>query len=307
MIPQDQFKKVADETLGGLVAGPAIFNRAKMQAAAGKQPARRNIPRRVMAMAMSLVLLVSLGALVIPQLTKPAIPVVDTLQSGSGQEGIFRTTADLPRGSLVLSTEEKPAYKGIWERGSGANFPLIRVEGRFYRMLTHPQDVQALQGASLGQVAVFTDEPDLDTGSAILSNVAAMNAEVFAVSGMPKAAVIAARVNDRLRLFQRVSYAGNALLGSESIRDVIPAGATTLQLSDVGTLSDPAAVNRLMDLLLSQSSYQGSGSRSGKQALLIQYANGVVLQLAVRGDSLMGSGTWANPAFFEAFSEAVQQ
>lgn len=306
MIRGDQFKQVADEALGGLKAGPAILNRAKMQVAAGQQPKRRHSLRQVMALAMSLVLLVSLGALVIPQFNKPAIPVVDTLRSGGDEATVFRTTADIPRGSLVLSTEEKPAYKGIWERGAGANFPLLRVDGRFYRMLSHPQDVSALTGASLGQVAVFTDEPDLDTGTALLSNVAAMNAGVYSVSGMPAAAAVAAEVNGRLRLFQRVAYAGSALLGSESIRDLIPQGAVTLQLSDVGTVTEPGAVSRLMDILLSQSSYQGSGSRSGKQALLIQYDNGIVLQLAVSGDSLMGSGTWANPAFFEAFSGAVQ-
>lgn len=306
MIRGDQFKQVADEALGGLKAGPAILNRAKMQVAAGQQPRRGHSLRQVMALAMSLVLLVSLGALVIPQFNKPAIPVVDTLRSGGDEATVFRTTADIPRGSLVLSTEEKPAYKGIWERGAGANFPLLRVDGRFYRMLSHPQDVSALTGASLGQVAVFTDEPDLDTGTALLSNVAAMNAGVYSVSGMPAAAAVAAEVNGRLRLFQRVAYAGSALLGSESIRDLIPQGAVTLQLSDVGTVTEPGAVSRLMDILLSQSSYQGSGSRSGKQALLIQYDNGIVLQLAVSGDSLMGSGTWANPAFFEAFSGAVQ-
>lgn len=306
MIRGDQFKQVADEALGGLKAGPAILNRAKMQVAAGQQPKRRHSLRQVMALTMSLVLLVSLGALVIPQFNKPAIPVVDTLRSGGDEATVFRTTADIPRGSLVLSTEEKPAYKGIWERGAGANFPLLRVDGRFYRMLTHPQDVSALTGASLGQVAVFTDEPDLDTGTALLSNVAAMNAGVYSVSGMPAAAAVAAEVNGRLRLFQRVAYAGSALLGNESIRDLIPQGAVTLQLSDVGTVTEPGAVSRLMDILLSQSSYQGSGSRSGKQALLIQYDNGIVLQLAVSGDSLMGSGTWANPAFFEAFSGAVQ-
>ena len=33
MIKPDQFKRVADETLGGLMAGPDLLNRARMQAA----------------------------------------------------------------------------------------------------------------------------------------------------------------------------------------------------------------------------------------------------------------------------------
>ena len=306
MIKPDQFKRVADETLGGLTAGPDLLNRARMQAARNAaQPLqqKRKAMTRALAMAMSLVLVIGVAALVVPQLTKPAIPVVPTMASGDASLDNAQTSADLPRGSLVLSKEPAPRYQGVWERGAGANFPLVRVDGRFYRMLTHPQDVSALKGGELGQVAVFTDEPALDDSTSLLSNVAAMNAPVYAISGMGKA-VVAAEVNGQVRLFQRAAFAGSALQGSESIKDVIPAGAKALQLSDVGTVEDPALVSKLMDILY-QSSYQGSRSGGGKQALLIQYGNGIVLQLAVDGDSLSSAGTWVNPDFFEAFQAAI--
>ncbi|NLX83844.1 MAG: hypothetical protein GXZ04_08570 [Clostridiales bacterium] len=308
MIKPDQFKRVADETLGGLVAGPDLLARARMQAVQNAQPQqqRKMGLRRALAMAMSLVMVIGTAALLVPQLRKPAIPIVSTMTSGETSLDNALRSADLPRGSLVLSKEPSPSYLGVWERGSGANFPLVRVNGRFYRMLTHPKDVSAITGEQLGQVAVFTDEPALDNSTATLSNIAAMNAPVYAVSGMGQAA-IAAEVNGQIRLFQRVAFAGSALQGSEGIKDAIPAGAQALQLSEVGTVDDPAAVSRLMDMLLSQSNYQGSRSRGGKQALLIQYSNGVVLQLAVDGDSLSSAGTWVNPEFIEAFRNAISK
>ena len=305
MIKPEQFKLAANEALAGLTAGPALLNRARIKASgpAPIKPQRRM--HRALAMAMSLVLVIGLSALVLPRLLKPQIPVLDTLAAGSDLAPSFRITADLPRGSLVLTKGNNPGYQGVWEPGNGANFPLVRVDGRYYRLLTHPQDVSALAGPVLGSVAVFTLEPALDNSSELLSNVAAMDAPVQEVSGMGKAAV-AAQVNGQARLFQRVSFAGNALIGSEGLKDTLPSGAQTMQLSEVGTVSDTDAVERLMDILHTKAVYQGSQSRSGSQALLVQYANGVVLQLSVNGDSLSACGTWACPEFFEAFRAAAQ-
>lgn len=308
MMNPEQFKKAADQALGGLTAGPALLNRARLLAASGQgsQPVARRV-NRMLAMAMSLALVFAIGALVLPRLSQPAVPVLDTLTAGQERQATnLRTTADLPRGSLVLSQAAQPAYQGVWARGSGGNFPLLRVDGRYYRLLSHPEDVSSLLGAQVGSVAVFTDEPALDSGTALLSNVAAMDAAVYKINGMDQSAALAAMVNGQARLFQRVAFAGTALIGSESLKDSLPAGAVTLQLSEVGTVTDQATVTRLMNLLFSQAAWQGSKAKSGNQALLVQYANGIVLQMAVSGDSLSGAGTWACPEFFEAFDEAIQ-
>jgi len=305
MMNPEQFRKAADQALGGLKADPALLYRARQLAntpAARPQPQRAN---RVLAMAMSLALVFGVLTLVLPRLNAPRVTTVDTLTAGNGLSDTLRTTADLPRGSLVLSRDSRPGYQGVWERGSEGNFPLLRVDGRFYRLLTHPEDVKALLGAQLGQVALFTDEPALDGGGALLSNVAPLNAPVYAVSGMGKAA-LAAEVNGRARLFQRVSFAGSGLLSGESLKDSLPSGASALQLSDVGTVTDSAAVKGLMDILYTRAAYQGARGQGGSQALLVQYENGVTLQLAVSGDSLSALGTWSCPEFFEAFEEALQ-
>lgn len=299
----DNLYAVAEETLGGLAAGPALFNRARMRAQQPVSPRPRM--HRALAFALSLALVVSLASFALPRLAGTGIPALNTIAAGPALPEGARMAADLPRGSLVLSAAKTPSYQGVWATGSGANFPLIRLDGRFYRLLTHPEDVSSLRGSQLGLVETYTDEPALDLGNSVLSNAAAQGAPVYAVSGMGSAA-IAADVDGSLRLFQRVSYSGNALIGDEDLKDTLPAGAVTLQLSGTGTVSDPDTAARLLGILFSKAVYQGSQSRSGSEALLIQYSNGAVLQLAVSGDSLSACGTWACPEFFQEFRSAVR-
>lgn len=305
MTKLDMLREVAGETLGGLTAGPALFHRAQMKSRQSGNVLPRPRMNRALAFALSLALVIGLTALILPGLIKPGVPALNILTSGPALPDGVRMAADLPRGSLVLSEAKSPAYQGVWAQGSGANFPLIRLDGRYYRLLTHPSDVTALKGEQMGSVDVFTDEPALEMGQGALSNIAMMGAPVYAVSGMGKAAV-AAPVDGALRLFQRVSFSGTALVGNEGLRDTLPKGAGALQLSGEGTVNDPDTVARLMDLLFSGAVYQGSQSRDGGQALLVQYPNGTVFQLAVSGDSLSACGTWACPEFFKAFRAAIQ-
>ncbi|MGI6695535.1 MAG: hypothetical protein ACOX6O_04740 [Christensenellales bacterium] len=296
MIKLDQLPQVADETLGGLKADLSLLYRAPRPAPA---PSRRV---RALAMAFSVVLVVGLAALIPPSPTP--IPQVTHYQAGVplSLPSDARSSADLPRGSLVLSQEERPAYQGVWARGSGGNFPLIRLDGRFYRLLSKPDDVSAIVDCALGQVALHTAEPALDRTGDTLSSVVSQGDSVYAIPGMAGGAV-AAPVDGKMRAFQRVSFAGSALVGAEALQDTLPPGAVTLQLSGVGTVSEPDEVSRLMDILFSQAVFQGSQLKESKQALLIQYPNGLVLQMAVSGSSLSACGTWSCPAFFEAFGQ----
>ncbi len=299
MIKLDHLPQVADETLGGLKADLSLLHRAPRPAPGITHQGR------VLAMALSLVLVVSLAALTLP--SSAPIPQVAHQQAGS-QRALpagARSVADVPRGSLVLSQDARPAYQGVWARASGGNFPLIRLDGRFYRLLSKPDDVSAIAGGAIGQVALKTEEPALDRSGDTLSSVVAQGESVYAIPGMTGGAV-AAMVDGKMRAFQRVAFAGSALVGGEALQDTLPSGAVTLQLSDVGTVSEPGEVSRLMDLLFSQASFQGAQLKESKQALLIQYGNGLVLQMAVSGHSLSACGTWSCPAFFEAFSQAAQ-
>jgi hypothetical protein len=117
---------------------------------------------------------------------------------------------------------------------------------------------------------------------------------------------VAAQVDGKLRVFQRVSFGGAALIGQESLRHTLSGQVTGLQLSDVGIVIEQNKVSELMNTLFSTAVYQGPATRATDQALLIQYANGIVLQMAVKGSSLIACGTWSAPDFIAAFEAAVE-
>ena len=303
MMKPEQFRQIADEALGGLVATQGLFNRAKTRTNGQGMKAKGLPARRVLALAMSLFVLVAGTALILPRLQQNRIHTVGTLTAGENQADTLSEKADLPRGSLQLSKSQGPK-QGIWEGSGFSNFPLLRLEGRYYRMLTNPSDVSSLADANMGQIAVFTTEPALDGGSGALSNIAPKGAIIYSFSGMGRSA-LAAQVNGQARLFQRVSFAGNALLGGETLKDTLPQGVIALQLSDVGTITDRDTVNALMNTLYSAAEYQGNETISGSQTLLLDYGNGIVFQMNVNGDSLSACGTWFCPEFIEQFMAAV--
>ena len=233
------------------------------------------------------------------------MPSITTKAAGSLPGGML-SAWDLPRGSITLDTSGSvPSYKGAWASGSGGNFPLIRVGGGYYRLLSNPSHIDgSLLGSQLGSVEVFTEEPALDQGQQTLSNIAPQGTAVYAVSGMQGAAV-AAEVEGRTRVFQRVSFSGYALMGGEGLGSTLQGQVVGLQRRR-STVTDPGQVSSLMGTLLSNASWQGPASHSSDQALLIQYQNGIVLQMAVRGSNLIACGTWSNQAFLDAFQAAVQ-
>ena len=216
-------------------------------------------------------------------------------------------TADLGRDSLFISTSNaKPGYRSIWSDVKDGSFPLIGVNGKYYRMLTSPNSVDNdLLGSAIATVSEFTTEPSLSGTDVVLSNAATSGTAVYAISGVNENTLVAAKVNARVRLFQRVSFNGNALRGAEQLADTLSLSGRVIamELSGVGTVTDPAACESLMATLLSCASYESSGSISSKKALLIELESGLVLQMAVKGDNLAACGVWSCPEFFEAFDQ----
>ena len=304
----DQLPQVAEETLGGLKADASLYMKIRQRAQA---PARKPaFPlRRAVALACSLVLMITLGVIGIGGFPgdEKALPKIMTQAAGTLPEGAVLRAWDLPRGSISLGQPGSvPEYQGVWARSSGGNFPLIRVNGAFYRLLSNPTSIDSsMLGASLGSVEVFTDEPALDSTAQTLSNVIPAGTQVSQISGMQGTAV-AAQLDGKTRVFQRVSFSGSALLGGEGLSSTLQGSVVGLQLSGVGTVTDPGQVSSLMNMLLGESSYQSGSTRSTDQALLIQYSNGIVLQMSVKDNSLIACGTWSNPGFIEAFAQAAQ-
>ena len=167
---------------------------------------------------------------------------------------------------------------------------------------------QSLLGGSVGQVAEFTQEPALADINQIVSNAVNQGETVYSVGGMD-GALVAANMNGEMKVFQRVSFANNAVIGRESLADTlgISGKVVGMELTDVGTVSDQQTASHLADILTSNASFvNAAGSQSSSRSLLIQLSNGLFVQMFVKNDSLSACGSWSCPEFFDAFREAVR-
>lgn len=296
----------ANKAMDGLYATPflkARIDRAVEEKKQGK--VRFALPKWAPALCCAaLVLVIALVAL--PMQPDQSGTLINSGMLGDPTEpppGML--TADLGDGDVTISANaSKPGYRNIWSSAKDGSFPLLGVNGKYYRMLTSPNSVgSSLLGGQVATVNEFTTEPSLSGTDVVLSNTATAGTAVYAISGVAENTLLAAEVNGRVRLFQRVSFNGNALRGSEGLADTLDVSGRviSLELSDVGTVSDPAACETLLATLLDCASYKSSGSISSRQALLIELDNGLVLQLAVKGDNLAACGVWSCPEFFEEF------
>lgn len=242
-------------------------------------------------------------------LTPPIDPPIISSSAAGEADAVPGTklAMDMPQGSITIRNSSNPSYRSIWARANGGNFPLIGVNGRYYRMLTNPTSVSSsLLGNGLGTVDQYTAEPALAGKNGICSNTVAAGETVYAVSGM-NGAMVAANVNGVYRVFQRVSFGENALVGGERLSDTLRAGnVVALEVSGVGTINDAGKAKELMNILTANATYLRAGAAETNQSLLIQLSNGLVLQMAVNGERIIACGTWACPEFFDAFQEALQ-
>nr|MBR4279528.1 hypothetical protein [Clostridia bacterium] len=296
----------ADKAMNDLEATPflkARIDRAVNEKKQGKT--RFSMPAWAPALCCAAIVLV-LALTIFPMTGKQSNGIIDSGMLGDPTPvPAHIMTADLNSGSVFISANSaKPGYRSIWSDVKDGSFPLIGINGKFYRMLTSPNMVDSeLLGAQIAMVSEFTTEPSLSGTDAVLSNAAASGSAVYAIRGVSDNTLIAAKVNGRLRLFQRVSFNGNALRGKEKLADTLAltGRVIALELSGVGTVTDPAACESLLATLLSCATYESSGSISSKKSLLIEMDNGLVLQMAVKGDNLAACGVWSCPEFFETF------
>lgn len=303
-----QLPQEANKALDGLYATPflkARIDRAVEEKKQGK--VRFALPKWAPALCCAAVVLVlALTVMPLQQQEEQPGTLINSSTLGDPTEapsGVM--TADLRNGDVFISANNsKPGYRNIWSDVRDGSFPLIGMNGKYYRMLTNPNtlDSSLLDGA-VASVAEFTTEPSLSGTDVVLSNAATSGTAVYAVKGLSTDTVIAAEVNGRMRLFQRVSFNGNALRGKEKLANTlaISGQVIAMELTGVGTVTDPAACEALLTTLLECASYESSGSITSKKALLIELESGLVLQLAVKSDNLAACGVWSCPEFFEEF------
>ena len=265
----------------------------------------------LLASAAALVLLAA-GVIGLPHLLRynGDISVVSKSAGGDGVPTGVTLTADVPQGSVNISesTRNAPSYHNLFAAEQNANFPLVKIGEKTYHMLTNSVTASQSQlGNSLGMVTDYTSEPAVASGG-IISNTVEAGQPVYAIKGMD-AALIAADVQGTLRVFQRVGFAGTAITGGETLRDVLigSANVSSIELSGVGRVSG-SAVQELMNTLFQYAQYESAAEiRSAKQSVLFSLDNGLTVQMNAGNGTLSACGSWSCPEFFEAFEDAASE
>ena len=170
----------------------------------------------------------------------------------AGNAGAFvpepSTRADLPQGSVSLGgAESAPDFRNIWAGNSNSSFPMVMVNGAYYRLLSTPKKLSDKQlGSAVGTVQQYTTEM---SGSGLCSNTVLQGETVWQVRGMGQAAV-AARIDGTLRVFQRVTADGQGAGASSLAEAIAQSGVKELSLSGVGRVRDQNTAQRLLSTLL---------------------------------------------------------
>lgn len=317
----DELGPIANEMLGGLHAGEAMKHRIRYAAMEGAAPQRkRQMKRLVPAVCCCALALACVGAAtarINPQEPAPMmarimpdggdVVQISTIAAGDESPALGgELLADLGDGARIRAAA--PQGDSLFAAG-GADMPLIAVGGEVYRMLNTPKDIGgSLLGGEIGSVKTYTSEPSLASGGEMeggLSNVAAQGAAIYKVGGLSSGTAVAAEVDGKMRLFQRVSYAGKGP-GGQKLEDTfsVRGKVKSMELSGVGTLEGQKA-NDVMDVLLDKAQLQSADASARRQFLTVTLENGLKLQLGVSGDTLCGCGGWSCPEFFEAFEAAL--
>jgi hypothetical protein len=165
-------------------------------------------------------------------------------------------------------------------------------------------------GTKHGDVQPLSTGLTLADRIGVLSNVVQEGESVYAVSGYSTRTIIAARSGGSMRVFQRVGYAGKAVVGGEQFKDTlaVEGKALALELSGVGIITDDDKANALIGILLNEAKARPGETEtlSGyTQALTIYLTEGITLQLNVSGDVAEGCGAWSCLRFFTEFKAAV--
>jgi len=330
----DHLGAVADEMLGGLNAGEdmrlRVLRAVKEEAAPKRRPAMRFAPA-ICCAALALVCVGAAGmkgrlnaapqpeaqpiALARTMPGEDAAPAADAAGAieiesiAAGEEAAadgVTMLADLGDGAKMRAGTS--GGESLFE-SAGGDIALVAYGGRVYRMLKTPKDVgSSLLGGEIGAVCMATDEPSLASSDAMksgLSNVAAEGAAIYSVRGLDEMTAVAAKVDGRTRIFQRVSYAGKGP-GGQRLEDVfgVRGQVKEMTLSGVGTISGEAA-DRVIGVLLDQATLSSADPGSARQNLTVTLDSGLKLQLGVSGDTVRGCGGWSCPEFFEAFEDAL--
>ena len=140
-----------------------IMRRAREEAERRQPRSLRR--RRLIPVLCAAAVLIGVGVFALS--SRPAGPRPTDVQllssQPAGQLQIGDTLAwDVPQNSISIKSSRNPSFRSIWAPATGGNFPLIGLNGCYYRLLTNPTAISNdLLGEGLGTVDTFTSEPAL--------------------------------------------------------------------------------------------------------------------------------------------------
>ena len=315
----DHLPEIARRELGGLNADARLLGKIRLAAAKNAAP-RRAWLRPALTAGLALALCLCVGLLAVPALMRVGAPagqdagaILDTHAAGQAiapVTGAQLRALDIPAGVISVggSAADAGSYRNLFAPERDGNFPLILADGAAYRMLISPTNMNAkLLGEALGTVTEYTLEPALSTGG-VVSNMVSAGETVYAVTGM-RGALAAAYVRGSLRVFQRVSFAGTALLGRETLADTLASAdhITAMEMTGAGVVDSAQTARDLMQTLLDNAEYESASVGSDNtRSLLIGLDNGLLMQLMVGDGTLSACGTWSCPEFLDAYAKAME-
>ena len=303
----DQLPQIAERALGGLQADSELKNSIQTRYLE-KQKRHHQMIVLTKAAAPALCALLVLSLIFFPSapsntITPPSIttlPLGETQTHGTGEVQLLGEVA-------VSSGRQSSGETGIWA-SSSSSFPLIGLDGRYYRLLSSPNPLSASsRGNSLGKVEEYTTEPSLSDTDIVSSNCVYAGQDVYSIPGLENT-FVCSNVDGVLRLFHRVSFNGHSTVGRESLGDTLQLSGhiRSISLSGIGTVTDSATAENLFKTLIQTASYQSSGSINATSVLTITLNEGFSAQMLVADDRLAACGVWSCPEFIEAFQDAVK-
>lgn len=307
----NELPQVADTVFSELKADDRLKERIRLAAAEQtlkRQAAgRKKILLRALPVACCLVLLVT-GILLIKRPAEDEPEVLTSVyaagsSSGSAEPRLSAGAGLNNRDMSVTNVRRSGSSRSILE-GKDSSFPLIRLEGRYYRMCTSPASVSSsLLGKEAGTVSEFTAEPALSSGNGILSNTVTVGTPVFRIKSMGNT-FVAAEVKGVYRVFQRIAFNGNALIGREGFTDAagLKGHVVSLEVTGDKIIEDRTTAEKLFEMMADEAVFDGNGSLSGKTNLIFTLDNGLQYQFTVKGNKISACGTWSCPDFFEILS-----
>ena len=295
----EDLREIANETLSGLEAGPALRHRI---VSAQAPAAKRKLPVRGLAIAVSFALVL---AVVIPVALSGQKGAVSGPVTGSeapnisvisaGRDDVHNETASLRGTQVTVTNRNKDNPYSLWDKSG-----LIRWDGRYYRLIRDVRPDESALGGTVAAVTAMVSDPT-QSAEAVVSMDLPVGTELYRLNGVSESALIVCRGDSGLRLYQRVSLGGSGLLGSERFADVMPDASrvTAISLTGQDVIQGDEA-RRLYGLLIGGAQFESNGSVTAERVLIITLDNGAAVQLSVKGSRVGGCGVWSCSEFFDA-------